>query len=402
MGWQGEKNSDQMYSILVATTSFPRWEGDYRGTFIWQGCRALAGLGARVRVVAPHAAGARTHEEISGVEIFRPRYLIPEQWEALLDTPGGLPVLWEHGGGKRWSILPFLFSHAAAIARLARGFDLIHAHWTLSAFAAQLGSGIHRRPLVCTVQGSDIYRAMRLPIAGGLARTALRSARKVIALSAALADAAAAEGVDRNRIGIIPNGVDAKLFAPNGIPREPVLLFAGSLIRRKGVATLIEALALIRRRHPLCRLVVIGDGPLRPELESLAATNGTADAVRFTGSLAPEEVARWMRRSELFVLPSLEEAQGVVLLEALASGTPCIASNIGGIPEVLRPEWGTLVPPGDSFALANAALDLLAEAGRRRAMGLAAAAGVRERYDWPVIARKIMNVYAEALGAPVP
>src|SRR4030042_2787460 len=127
-----------MLTILVATTSFPRWEGDYRGTFIWEGCRALSDLGVRVRVVAPHAAGAKTHEEMGDVEIFRPRYMLPEGWEVLLSTPGGLPVLWSERKLARLAVFPFFISHALALARHARGCDLIHAHWALSAFAASI------------------------------------------------------------------------------------------------------------------------------------------------------------------------------------------------------------------------------------------------------------------------
>lgn len=388
-----------MLTILVATTSFPRWEGDHRGTFIWEGCRALAALGAQVRVVAPHAKGAKTHEELSGVEIFRPRYLAPDRWELLLETPGGLPVLWKERKLGRLAVFPFFVSHALAISRLARGCDLIHAHWVLSAFASSITASLHHRPMVCTIQGSDVYQAMHLPVAGSLARSALRHARKVIALSRSLAGAAAAQGVDPHKITVIPNGVDAKMFAPNGVPREPVVLFAGSLIQRKGVTGLIDAMALIRRRFPSHNLVLIGDGPQRKELESKVEKSGLSNSVRFTGSLPPAEVARWMRRSELFVLPSLEEGQGVAMLEALASGTPCVASNVGGIPEVLDPEWGALVPPGDSSALASSVMDLLARPDRGRSMGQAAAAAVRERYDWPVIARRILDVYAEAAQA---
>jgi glycosyltransferase involved in cell wall biosynthesis len=354
----------------------------------------------RVRVAAPHAQGAKTREERDGVEIFRPRYL-PERWELLLRTPGGLPVLWESNPSARWTMLPFLFAHATAVTRLARDCDLIHAQWTLSAFAAFLGAPIHRRPVVCTVQGSDVYRALRMPVFGALGRAALRRAGKVIALSASLADAAAAQGVDPRKITVIPNGVDAKLFSPGDAPREPVVLFAGSLIERKGVAGLIEAMAAVRRRHPEYRLVLIGDGPQRAELVALAARRGLADAVRFTGSLAPAEVARWMRRAELFVLPSLEEGQGVALLEALASGTPCVGGAVGGIPEMLDPGWGTLVAPGDPQALAGAVLELLGDPDRRRAMGRAAASAVRDRYDWPVLARRILAVYADVL-APHP
>ncbi len=145
--------------------------------------------------------------------------------------------------------------------------DLIHAQWTFSAFAAYLGAPVHRRSVVCTVQGSDIYRAARIPLAGMFTRRALRGARKVIALSASLAADAAALGVDSDRIAVIPNGVDGMKFHPDDLPREPVLLFAGSLIERKGLRTLLEAMALIYRRHPAHRLVLIGDGPQRAELE---------------------------------------------------------------------------------------------------------------------------------------
>ena len=147
--------------------------------------------------------------------------------------------------------------------------------------------------------------------------------------------------------------------------------------------------------------MIIGDGPQRRELEALACRSGLSDSIRFTGSLSPAEVARWMRRSELFVLPSREEGQGVAMLEALASGTPCVASKVGGIPEVLSPQWGVLVPPEDSQALAAAMEGILDRGDRGRSMGQAAASAVRERYDWAAIARRVRGVYEEVLSAPV-
>jgi glycosyltransferase involved in cell wall biosynthesis len=255
---------------------------------------------------------------------------------------------------------------------------------------------------VCTVQGSDIYRAARIPLAGFLTRQTLRGARKVIALSASLAEGAAAQGVDPDRIAVIPNGVNTARFHANGIPREPILLFAGSLIQRKGLRALLIAMAQVHSRHPAHRLVLIGDGPMRAELETQARALGIGAAVDFTGSLSPDEVARWMRRAELFVLPSLEEGQGVALLEALASGTPCVAARAGGIPDVLSSEWGELVAPGDSQALADSILGLIDAPSRRKAMGRAAAAGVQARYDWPVITRRMLELYREAVPAAPP
>jgi glycosyltransferase involved in cell wall biosynthesis len=387
-----------MLSVCVATTSFPRWKDDFKGTFIWESCRALSALGVHVLVVAPHAAGAKAHEDISGIEVFRPRYLLPVRWELLLATPGGLPALWDAGGLGRLTVLPFLAAHTLAVARLARGSDLIHAHWTLSAFSAWAGRGIHRRPWVCTVQGSDVYQAMRIPAAGFVARKSLRGARRVIALSASLADTTAAQGVPADAITVIPNGVDPACFSPNGNPREPTVLFAGSLVERKGARYLIRAMQEIHRRHPEYQLHLIGDGPQKKELADLARALGLEARIRFLGSLPPAEVARRMRRATVFVLPSLEEGQGVAALEALASGTPCVASRVGGIPEMLANGSGELAEPGDVSSLERAILATIDDLPRRELAARDAVAQIRRRYGWNTIGRRILAVYQEVLA----
>jgi glycosyltransferase involved in cell wall biosynthesis len=147
-------------------------------------------------------------------------------------------------------------------------------------------------------------------------------------------------------------------------------------------------------------MVIIGDGPQRQELEKLAAGLGLNAAISFLGAQSPAAVADWMRRAALFVLPSLEEGQGVVLLEALASGTPCVASRAGGIPEILSPDWGVLVPPGDSHALAEAMIALIRQPKKRRAMGDRARQGVCERFDSRREGERILSVYQEVMSSP--
>jgi glycosyltransferase involved in cell wall biosynthesis len=388
-----------MLRVCIATTSFPRRPGDGRGAFVWETCRALRGLGIEVRVVTPHAPGAKERESFDGVEVFRARYLPREGWETVAAESGGLPAFWESRRLGRAAILPYGISHALAIARHARDCDLIHAHWTFSGFAAWIGGRLHGRPVVCTVQGSDVYRAMRGPAAGWCSRRALNGARRVIALSRDLARTAQERGVRSDRMRIIPHGVDCRFFHPDEQPRRPVLLFAGSLIERKGIRFLLRSMAQVRTAHPQHTLAVLGDGPQRRELERLTADLGLETAVSFLGDQPPAAVAEWMRRAELFILPSLEEGQGVVVLEALASETPCVASRVGGIPEMLPPEWGTLVPPGDSGALAEAIVALLRQPEKTRSMGEQARLGVCERFDSRVEAARILAVYREALSS---
>jgi len=127
----------------------------------------------------------------------------------------------------------------------------------------------------------------------------------------------------------------------------------GALAEKKGHAYLLEALAQVRERRP-AELDVVGDGELRSVLEARAAELGLGSAVRFHGELPKEEVARLMAAADLFVLPSLHETFGCVLIEAMASGLPSVATRVGGVPEVLPPEAGLLVTARDPEALAEA------------------------------------------------
>jgi glycosyltransferase involved in cell wall biosynthesis len=389
-----------MLRVCIATTSFPRRPGDGRGSFIYEECRALQALGVRIRVVTPHSPGAKTRETVEGMEIFRPPYLWPERLEAIDAAGGGLPSFWEARRLGRAAVLPYGMSLALAVARIACGCDLIHAHWSLPAYAAWITRGLHRKPLVCTILGSDIYRGMQIPLAGGLARRALNGASRILALSRALAEAAQARGVNADRMTVIPLGVDCAAFHPGDDRREKVILFAGSLIERKGVRHLLAAIAELRASFPDYRLVLLGDGAQRAELEALAASLGIRQIVEFAGEQPPAAVAEWMRRAALFVLPSLEEGLGAVLLEASASGTPVVASKVGGIPEVITEGTGRLVMPGNPAALAEAIGGLLRKPDQLRAMGLRARERASSRFDWPQIAARILAEYSQALAGP--
>lgn len=378
----------------MVTTAFPRWPNDSRGPSMLETARALRDLGVRVRVIAVHAPGARARETMDGIEVIRARYLWPERLEVLQAEGGGLPAIWKRQPLARLAFPPFFAAFTAATARYARGFDVIHAHWTLSGAAAWLSRPYHHLPFVLTVHGSDVFQAPRLPLVGWLTRQTLQHSRHVIAVSRSLAEATAALGLPRERVEVIPDGIDLERFQPGPPEREPVILFVGSLIERKGVHHLLRALPSVFERFPESRAVIAGDGPQRAALEAAARALGIADRVAFVGAQSQAQIGAWMRRARLFVLPSLEEALGIVLLEALASGTPCVGSNVGGIPEIVAPDVGRVVPPEDPAALAGAINDLLGDADTWQAMSQRARTHIVENcYTWKKVAMRLVAIY---------
>ncbi len=380
--------------MALVTTAFPRWPNDSRGPSMWETARALRDLGVGVRVITLHSPGARARETWEGVDVVRARYLWPERLETLQSAGGGLPAVWRQGGAARLAFGPFFGALTAAVARYSAGCDVIHAHWTLAGIAAWWTQPLHRLPFVLTVHGSDVFQAPRLPVVGGQTRAMLRRCSHVVAVSRALADATSALGLPAAKVEVIPDGIDVERFQAGPAEREPLVLFVGSLIERKGVHHLLGAWPAVLARCPEARLVVAGDGPERAGLEALARTLQIAERVEFVGSQSQAQVAAWMQRARLFVLPSLEEALGIVLLEALVSGTPCVATRVGGIPEVVTSEVGRVVPPSNPEALAAALGELLTDAELWRTMSARARPYVLQNlWTWKKVAARLVTIY---------
>lgn len=384
--------------VCMVTTSFPRWTGDGQGSFIWEAARAVARKGIQVRVIAMHSPGARTHEFMDGIEVIRPRYWWPERWEILRNEGGGLPITLRKYRLARLQLFLFGFVQAATIARFAPTSDVIHAHWTLSAAAALLGRWIHHVPILVTLQGSDIFQAASFPKGAAITKSILLRCDCITALSCALAEAARAIGVSRP-IHIIPNGVDTAQFVPDPmVEREDIILYVGSFIERKGVKYLLDAVADVFPTLPSYRLVLIGEGPQYFYLKRLTEQLGIAERVVFLGFQPQDQVRSWMQRAKVLVLPSLEEGQGVVLLEALACGTPVVASQVGGISQVVTEEVGILVPPANSMLLAKAIYNILSAPNYWAELSSNARERVVRHYDWGFIADLYIEIYKTLTG----
>jgi glycosyltransferase involved in cell wall biosynthesis len=382
--------------ICIVTTAFPRWENDGRVAFLLEEAQAIKHLGNKVRVIAMHNPGSKTREDMDGIDVIRPRYL-PERWENLQKDSAGLPQAWQNNLWSRLQIVPFLVIHTLAVAYWSQGFDIIHANWTLSAACVWVTRWYHQCPYVTTVHGSDIFKATRLWLPKIITKRALTAADKVISVSRALYENVIKLGVPKDKVCVISNGVNLGKFTHDpSLKREQIILFVGSLIERKGIDILLTAFSLIKDNLPNYHLIIIGEGRLRTDLENLTQKLGIYFDVSFLGFQSQATVHQWMQKAKVFVLPSNEEGQGVVLLEALACGTPCVGANVGGITDVVSKEVGELFSPGDSEGLSKAILKILNSDDWEK-MSISARERAENDYDWEIIAKKIVAIYQKVI-----
>jgi phosphatidylinositol alpha-mannosyltransferase len=276
--------------------------------------------------------------------------------------------------------------------------DIVHVHGGLApvlgltapSAAAELGL-----PVVATFHSwfrrSALCRIFRRPLQRRLDRHAA-----AIAVSQPVVDAHA-RYFDADW-DIIPNGIDTEFFRPSPPPasdgRGPELLFLGRLDPRNGLDTILNAMPMVLARFPDTRLMVAGDGPLRPLYERMASPLGRH--VKFLGRVNGDRPSHFSR-ADLYVCPTTKASFGVTLLEAMACGTPIAASDITGFRELVNGgEEAVLVPLGQPAAWAETVVGLLGDQERRRRMGqagLAKAAG----YSWPLVTERILQVYREVL-----
>ena len=290
-----------------------------------------------------------------------------------------------------------------ALAPVRRGsFDVLHAHFGPIGNAFRFAKALWGAPLVVSFHGYDFSTWPRRH-GPSVYRELFATADAVTANSAYTRGRLVELGCPPERLHVLPMGVDRAAFAPPR-PREPRsgglrVLTVARLVEIKGIAYALQAFARLHAGDPDARYDVVGDGPLRADLERLAAELGVASAVTFHGALGPDAVRPLLWDADVFVLPSVtvegdQEGQGVVLLEAQAAGVPVVATDTGGLPgTLLSGRTGLLVPEREAGALAAALEELAGDPGRRAAMGAAGRAHVAERFDHRALAGDLVALY---------
>lgn len=287
-----------------------------------------------------------------------------------------------------------------------RGFrpEIIHAHVYSAGVPTVLIGKRYRLPVVITEHFSGFPRRLVRGIEKLKAKFAFEKADLVCPVSEDLRRHIESYGI-RARFHVIPNVVDTALFAPKDTAstregNRKSLLLVALLNPLKGVPYLLEALALLRKKRDDFVLDIVGDGPYRAEYEELTRKLSLQDIVRFHGLKTKPEVAEFMRKADVFVLPSEWENLPCVLLEAMASGLPIVATKVGGIPEIVSDEAGVLVPPKDVKALSEAMDFILEHLDRYQGGNVAEQA--KQRFGYKAVGQALDKLYKELVSARRP
>lgn len=346
--------------VLVFTSLFPSPGWPTQWVYHVNAVKALSEF-CDVRVVAPIAWQRRL------------RYLPALFGKFAYTMDGGIPVyhptVFGVPGVHRLHGTTMYLSVRSFIQRLRREweFDAILGIWAYpDTYVAGLLARDSACPLVANVIGSDVNELPNKPHMRPRVKAALDAAYRVIALSRAMQQRVVELGVASEKVLVQYNGVDGERFRPDskGDSRRqlgytgasPLICYVGNLQPEKGPDILINGFKVLteKMRARRAELVVLGDGPLMRSLESLVREYGLDGRVRLLGRRPNAEVAAWVSAADVLCLPSLREGCPNVVLEALASGRPVVASNVGGVPELLDKDNGLLVPPGQPQLLGEA------------------------------------------------
>ena len=373
--------------VAVVAEFYPRAEDPVLGMWAHRQAVAARDAGADVRVIVLHRvvpaeaelrAGPRDALRSLRAKATQPRRAVLDgiqiTYAPFVSPPRGR----SYGTWGRWA------APALRRALAAAPFDLVHAHNAVPAGDAVRRAGL-TQPLVVSVHGGDVfYTSHRWPTVPPV----FAAARLVLANSAGIADGV--RGLGAADVRVVHLGTD--LPAETGGGDGQTIVTLAHLVERKGHADVLRALA----RLPDVRYEVIGDGPERARLETLARELGVAGRVRFHGQLEHTRALEAMRRGDVFVMPSWDEAFGVAYVEAMAAGLPAIAcSGEPGPADIAGLGSGmSLVPPRDSAALADAISGALAH---RAELGEQARETVRAHFTWEQTGRATVAAYEDAL-----
>lgn len=390
--------------LLVLTSTFPRWENDTVPPFVYELSKRLTD-DFDVHVLAPHYPEAKTFEIMENMKVYRFRYFITK-YEKLAGNTAIFPTL-NKNKLFYFQVPFFLIGELLALYKLTRKIKLhvIHAHWIIpQGLIAYINKKLTGFDYVVTSHGGDIF-GLQGKTFTTIKKSTLQNAKSITVVSNAIKKEIL-EKIDSNlKIGVIPMGVDSKLFNPNKKDNSikekyningPFLLFVGRLTEKKGVKYLIEAMPKIIEKNPKTKLMIIGSGELENELKDLSEKLNVEKNIIFTGPIPNNELPRYYATADIFIGPSIITKEGdreglpVSVMEAIASGCTVIATDLEGNKDLIENgENGFLVNEKDSRDIAKKIINLIKKPIKDKN-------NIRKKlinkFDWKIIKEKYGEV----------
>jgi glycosyltransferase involved in cell wall biosynthesis len=390
--------------LLIITSTFPRWKNDTQAPFVYYFAKQLVTEGNEVVVLAPYDRGAEKSEEIEGIKIRRFKYFFPTSYQRLCYGAGMLP-------NTRNSVLAkiqvpfFIASEALAILKVyyKERPDVLNAHWLVpQGFVVALIKPFIKSTIVVTVHGSDFFSFQKgikkniISVVGNMA--------DIVTVNSSATYKLANDKFHIKNSYLVPMGVALNDFEARDSktphPKEsPTLLIVGRLIDWKGTKYVIEALKLVRESYQKANLIIVGDGPERNNLIKLTKELDLENSIKFVGKIPPSKIPELYSKADVYISASYEvedggtEGLGVVILEALASKLPVVASKSGGVVDIIQNEkTGLLIPEKDSEAIALAVLKILKNRELQKSLKINGYNFVKNNFSWELIVKKFLNV----------
>ncbi|MEM2939761.1 MAG: glycosyltransferase family 4 protein [Candidatus Bathyarchaeia archaeon] len=360
--------------------------------------RAIAKMGHNVNVVTLDFPGTPHYEESECVRIHR--------------TPIEL-------GHPNFIVWTFLFNHfmEKKVAMLSKDvkFDIVHAHDWLVAPVSIASKYYLKTPLVSTVHSTEVGRSHGLHspdsyLIDGIEWWLTYESKRIIVTSNSMKREVEEHfRLPSEKIEVIPNAIDLskyniivnrevvkRRFGIN--PDERIVLFIGRLVPQKGVEYLIMATPKIIGQHPEARIVIVGDGWAKDHLWNQAVSTGCQHKITFLGFLSDQDLIELTLSSDVLVIPSIYEPFGIVALEGMAAGVPIVASNTGGLAEIIEHDYtGFLAYKENPDSIAWGVNKILSDPGYASWLVQNAKKKIQEVYSWEAVARRTIKVYEKAL-----
>ena len=360
--------------------------------------KTLAELGHDVGVVTLDFPGVPDFEELHGFKVYRSK------------TEVG------HPNFLTWA---FLFNHflekQLAAANRDFDFDVIHIHDWLVAPSGVGFKHFSGKPLICTMHSTEHGRSsLHDPdsyMIDGMEWWSCYEASRVIVTSNSMKGEVCGHfHVPLEKVDIIPNAIEAEKYAVGidrlGVRRrfgvwdhEKLVLYVGRLVPQKGIEYLIRAVPRVGGRFPESRFVIVGEGWMRGHLEWLADQCGQRGRINFTGFISDSDLVALTKSADVMVVPSVYEPFGIVALEGMAAGVPVVASQVGGLAEVVEHDkTGVWAYPRSPDSIAWGIERVLSDFGFREWLVRNAYEAIKSRFSWEAVARQTVDVYKRVLG----
>jgi glycosyltransferase involved in cell wall biosynthesis len=407
-----QKDDQKKETLLIFTSTFPRWLGDKTpADFVYCLAKEMNQF-YKTHVLAPHDPGAATQENMESISVFRFPFFWPKSKQILANGKGMLANMRQHQLAKIQ--VPFLMlAGTFAFIRTLRKTkaSIVNSHWLvpqglISALFKKRYNYFH----AITIHAADVFLLARIPFGKFLTRFIVNNTDIFLPVSQRNREVLETLAPNSNiRSEVLPMGVPVNFFDSSQEvsaetlkidPSKKNALFVGKITEKKGLTYLIQAFGEWAKNEPDARLIIVGDGFMKIECEAEASQLNVTDKIRFVGMKSKEDVRNYLKNSDLLVVPSIIDSLGetegapVVVMEAMAAGKPIIASDVGGISDMVSHNInGIIVQPKDVSALTNA-LQSVYSANCLHLMGKKSFEIIQE-YDWSSIGKKYFKAFSK-------